>query len=118
VICKAVSKGINIIVSGGERACKESPSSLNDVISVGGIDGKGNVHDNECNDIYSPSFDIPARGPSGRKQVSEGTSFGAAIVSGVASICIQREKDVSPCLIGNAWGEESKKIVYISEECR
>lgn len=99
----ARAKGIVLIAAAGNAGAKSPPlypAADTNVIAVTATDSEDNLF-NASNRgqhiaIAAPGVDILLPSPGASYQVSSGTSFAAAHVSGIAALILERKRDLKP----------------------
>jgi subtilisin family serine protease len=99
----AREKGVVLIAAVGNAGAQSPPlypAADTNVIAVTATDSSDNLFDRSNRGkhvaIAAPGVDILLPSPGGAYQVSSGTSFAAAHVSGVAALVLERKHDLKP----------------------
>jgi len=99
----AREKGIILIAAAGNAGPKSPPlypAADPNVIAVTATDSEDNLFSASNRGahiaIAAPGVDILLPSPGGNYQVSSGTSFAAAHVSGIAALILERKRDLKP----------------------
>jgi subtilisin family serine protease len=102
-LAAAHRKGVVLIAASGNAGAKSPPlfpAADENVIAVSATDAGDKLFEpsNRGNHVAmsAPGVDILAPAPEGAYQVSSGTSFAAAHVSGVAALILERNPGLSP----------------------
>ncbi len=103
ILASAYKKGIVLIAAAGNAGPKSPPlypaADLN-VIAVTATDTQDNLFamSNRGNHVAvaAPGVDLLLPTPGGSYQMSTGTSFAAAYISGIAALLLEREPGLSP----------------------
>ncbi|MFS0674955.1 S8 family serine peptidase [Ornithinibacillus sp. 179-J 7C1 HS] len=104
-IVKAYKEGITLIGAAGNdsKADKVYPAAYNEVIAVTAADEDGSIAEysnfGTWVDIMAPGTDIIGTNQEGTYSVGSGTSFAAPVVSGIASLLLSKNPDLSPSQI-------------------
>ncbi|KAJ9064662.1 hypothetical protein DSO57_1028023 [Entomophthora muscae] len=109
----AVEKGITVVVAAGnenQNACRTSPSSVPEAITVGATDRNDRRADfsnyGQCVDLFAPGVDIISTWNDGETESLSGTSMAAPHVAGLIAVFLS-ESPATP-------KEVSKKLVKLA----
>src|SRR5437660_8704683 len=102
-IAATASRGILMVAAAGNAGAKSPPlypAANPNVIAVSGTDAQEKLFaaSNRCNHIAisAPGADIFLPAPDEKYQITSGTSFSAAYVSGVAALMLERNPALKP----------------------
>jgi len=102
-VAAIAARGIVLVAAAGNAGAKSAPlypAANPNVIAVSGTDAKEKlfVASNRGNHIAiaAPGADIFLPAPDGKYQVTSGTSFSAAYVSGIAALMLERNPALKP----------------------
>lgn len=102
-LASAHKKGVVLIAAAGNAGPKSPPlfpAADPNVIAVTAVDAEDNLFEpsNRGNHVAvaAPGVDILVPAPGAAYQLSSGTSFAAAHVSGIAALILERHPDASP----------------------
>jgi subtilisin family serine protease len=118
----AVQAGVTVVVAGGNgsrKACKGSPASADDVITVGATandDRKASFSNfGSCIDIFAPGVNIESCSIlQGSHSVKSGTSMASPHVAGVAALLLQ-DSDLAPAEIAQKLRDDAIFGVVVKE---
>jgi subtilisin family serine protease len=121
----AVQAGVTVVVAGGNEsrdACRGSPASADDVITVGATakdDRKASFSNyGSCIDIFAPGVDIESCSISpGSHSIKSGTSMASPHVAGVAALLLQ-DSDLAPALIAQKLRDDATYGVVVGAKNR
>lgn len=105
LINKAMGKGIIVVASCGNNKSSKPryPAAIPDVIAVTAVDSLRNpyVRANQGNyiDVAAPGVSIVSTAPGSRYELSTGTSFAAANVSGSLALLLAKKKGIDRDLL-------------------
>ena len=102
-VAAAAAKGIVLIAAAGNAGAKSPPlypAANPDVIAVSGTDARDKLFTASNRGDYialaAPGVDILLPAPDGKYQMTSGTSFSAAFVSGIAALVLERNPAAKP----------------------
>lgn len=102
----AAKRGIVLIAAAGNAGPQSPPlfpAADPNVIAVSATDASDRIFKASNRGahvaIAAPGVDVLVPAPDGKYQVTSGTSFSAAYVSGVAALMIERKPDLSPAIV-------------------
>lgn len=105
-LAAAASRNIVLVAAAGNAGPKSPPlfpASDKNVIAVSATDANDRIFSASNRgrhvDIAAPGVDILAPAPGAKYQITSGTSFAAAYVSGLAALMIDRKPDITPAEI-------------------
>ena len=102
---KAMSKGIIVVASCGNNKSTKSryPAAIKDVIAVTAVDSLKNsyvrANRGDYIDVAAPGVSIVSTAPGSRYELSTGTSFAAANVSGSLALLLAKKKGIDRDLL-------------------
>jgi len=109
-IAALVAKGVTVVVAAGNKgidACKASPASAPNVISVGATNKEGALarysNFGPCVNIFAPGFEVTSAwhtSDSATKTLS-GTSMASPSVAGLAALALETVPEASPLEVAN-----------------
>jgi aqualysin 1 len=109
LVLDLVQLGVTVVAAAGNDttdACVSSPGWLNEVITVGGMDGNGHLSSfsnyGACVDLFAPADSVLVAVPGGGTSHQSGTSFAAPLVSGIAALHLEVFPDASPAGVRSA----------------
>ena len=95
---QAASKGILMVAAAGNGEQIEYPAAFKDVMAVGSVSADGTVSDGsacgEALDVVAPGEQISSTGAFDGIMTAGGTSMAAPHVTGIASVLLEKNKDV------------------------
>jgi subtilisin family serine protease len=102
-VAASAARGIVLIAAAGNAGAKSPPlypAANPNVIAVSGTDAQGKLFlaSNRGNHIglAAPGADIFVPAPEGKYQITSGTSFSAALISGIAALILERNPALKP----------------------
>lgn len=105
-VTAADSRGIVLVAAAGNAGPKSPPlfpAAYREVIAVTATDASDALFDGANRGGYiavaAPGVDVLLPSPGGKYQITTGTSFAAAYVSGVAALMIQRDPRITPAVM-------------------
>lgn len=105
LIKKAIAKGIIVVASCGNDSSKKPyyPAAIEGVIAVTAVDSQkhvyGKANHGKYIDVAAPGVNILSTAPGSRYDLSTGTSFAAANVSGSLALLLAKKKRINRTLL-------------------
>jgi subtilisin family serine protease len=116
-LAAARAKGAVLIAASGNFGPKsppQYPAADRNVIAVSATDARDNLfkaaNRGRHIDVAAPGVDILLPAPDADYQVTSGTSFAAAHVSGIAALILERRPDLSPDAVRDVLLSNAKDI--------
>jgi subtilisin family serine protease len=116
-LATAYDKGLVLIAAAGNlgpKAPPQYPGAAPNVIAVSATDASDRIFVNSNRGSYvaisAPGVNVQLPSPDGLYQVTSGTSFAAAYVSGVAALVLERKPSLAPDEVRQALQSSAKDL--------